>query len=534
MQIPLFATTLFLGLSLVVRAAPGAIPPDSVVVLYNSSQESSRTLALHYASRRNIPLKHLVGLDLPDTEVITRSQFNESLRTPLARKFTDNKWWSLKADAKGNLQPVSSKIHILVCMRGVPLKIQRAPVTPPKGNAPPPAKKPSIKQDEASVDSELTLLGVSNYMIEGPLKNPYFKSEVTLGGAPLQGMLLVGRIDAPTVETCKRMIDDAVETGRDGLWGMCYLDLAKKGGSYKIGDDWIETIAEENAKIGIPTVIDRNRDTFVTNYPMNDAALYFGWYITHRNGPLLNPEFSFRKGAIAVHLHSFSASQLRQPNKYWCGPILEAGAAATLGNVYEPFLQMTHHFDIFHDRLLKGYSLVEAAYMSIPALSWQAVVLGDPLYRPYAALSTPPDFKTSQPGWEFKAHRQAYLEWANLESTRVTKLRTAAARHNSGRLYEALGLFYLQQDKPDEAAAFFASASKSYQAPADQLRQDLHVIDMARRAGRKQDAVTRLRAIKDQYAAIPGSKAITGLLNILDPPAPPPAAIDPATGKPKS
>jgi len=51
----------------------------------------------------------------------------------------------------------------------------------------------------------------------------------------------------------------------------------------------------------------------------------------------------------------------------------------TLGNVYEPYLQMTHHFDIFQTRLLAGHTVVEAAYMALPVLSWQNVVLGDPL-----------------------------------------------------------------------------------------------------------------------------------------------------------
>ena len=530
MQIPLVTAVLLLALTLVVRAAPAPSPPESVAVLYNSSQDSSRSLALHYATRRKIPLANLVGLALPDAEEITRAQYDESLRIPLTRTFDEKKWWDRKMNDTGALQPATSKIRVLVCMHGVPLKIKRLPAPPADDQTTPPKKGPSIKQDEASVDSELSLLGISKYNIEGPLNNPYYKSETTITKAPLNGVLLVGRIDAPTVEICKRMVNDARETERHGLWGICYLDLARKGAGYKLGDDWIESISTQNGKVGIPTVIDRNRDTFVTNYPMRDAALYYGWYTGSRNGPLLNPDFSFGKGAVAVHLHSFSAFKLRQTSKYWCGPILEKGAAATLGNVYEPFLQMTHNFDIFHERLLEGYTLIEAAGMAMPVLSWQGVVLGDPLYRPFGTLDTPPDFKTSQPGWEYKAHRQAWIEWGDDEETRVTKLRTAAARHNSGRLYEALGLYCLAGDKPEQATAFFASAGQNYQDKTDHLRQDLHLVDLARQAGRKQDAITRLRTVEERYAEIPGAKAITGLLNILDPP-PPPPVTEQADGK---
>ena len=66
--------------------------------------------------------------------------------------------------------------------------------------------------------------------------------------------------------------------------------------------------------------------------------------------------------------------------------MLEKGADVTVGNVYEPFLGACHRFDIFADRLLDGYTVAEASWMSMPVLSWQGVVFGDPLYRPYARM----------------------------------------------------------------------------------------------------------------------------------------------------
>ena len=91
-----------------------------------------------------------------------------------------------------------------------------------------------------------------------------------------------------------------------------------------------------------------------TNFPLRDTALYFGWYDWNVNGPFANPNFKFKRGAVAVHLHSFSATQLRDATKNWCAPLLAKGAAATLGNVYEPYLALTHHFDIFNARLMAG------------------------------------------------------------------------------------------------------------------------------------------------------------------------------------
>jgi len=38
---------------------------------------------------------------------------------------------------------------------------------------------------------------------------------------------------------------------------------------------------------------------------------------------------------------------------------------------------------ILSDRLCRGYCFADAAYMSLPMLSWQITVVGDPLYRPF-------------------------------------------------------------------------------------------------------------------------------------------------------
>jgi tetratricopeptide (TPR) repeat protein len=57
---------------------------------------------------------------------------------------------------------------------------------------------------------------------------------------------------------------------------------------------------------------------------------------------------------------------------------------ATLGNVYEPFLEYTHRPDILMRGLARGETLGDAAYRALPALSWQCILIGDPLYRPFA------------------------------------------------------------------------------------------------------------------------------------------------------
>ena len=44
---------------------PSIVPPEVVVVLYNTEDEDSKRLALHYAKARSIPEDNLVGLPIP-------------------------------------------------------------------------------------------------------------------------------------------------------------------------------------------------------------------------------------------------------------------------------------------------------------------------------------------------------------------------------------------------------------------------------------------------------------------------------------
>lgn len=489
--------------------------PGHVAVVYNSAIPESRELAETYAQLRRIPARNLVGIKMPQQQDVDRTVYEQKIRDPLREEFTKRKWWTLAKDPNGIILPNQSTIRCLALMKGVPLRIRRAPLPPAEAE-----KKVQFgKNNEASVDSELSLLGVEGYPIGSAVPNRFFNKTISFVESPLQFMLLVGRIDAKNYETCTRMILDALDTEKEGLWGRTYIDFSRKVGAYKAGDDWLEGIVKRSQKAGLPVITDRNKDTFTTNYPMLDASLYFGWYTTNRNGPFLNPKMKFRKGAVAVHLHSLSAAQLINPAVNWSSALLDRGAAATLGNTWEPYLQMTHNFDIFHDRLLKGYSLIESAYMAINVLSWQGVVLGDPLYRPFINFEKPPqDLSKSK---EYKAIRLAHLQWTN--PTKLTpKLRGVADKLNSGTIYEGMGYGLLESKQYDAAFAFFQSARGNFTSKPDKLRQVLNQVEVLRRRGDPKKALLMLYEWRKRYQDLPEGKAIVGLINIMDPPPPPP------------
>ncbi len=84
---------------------------------------------------------------------------------------------------------------------------------------------------------------------------------------------------------------------------------------------------------GVPVVYDQKPEIVPSGFPITDCALYYGWFAGSISGALADPNFKFRPGAVAVHIHSFSASTLRAADVNWTAPLLSKGAAASLGNV---------------------------------------------------------------------------------------------------------------------------------------------------------------------------------------------------------
>jgi hypothetical protein len=61
----------------------------------------------------------------------------------------------------------------------------------------------------------------------------------------------------------------------------------------------------------------------------------------------------------------------------------------TLGPVHEPYVTAFPHGDVFVDALLMGGSIAESYWLALPHVSWAMVILGDPLYRPFALKPKP-------------------------------------------------------------------------------------------------------------------------------------------------
>ncbi len=485
-----------------------------VFILYNSSDQESLALAEFYQKAREVPPEHMLGLPMPLRPDISRDEYEKTIVAPLRKHFETEALWARLKNKENLLMPTSSNVRSIVLMRGVPLRIQ--PTPPPDSQATLNPQDPIASRSEASVDSELALFGVESLPTLGVLKNSFFESKSPINQANIPFQFLTARIDAPTLGTCKRMISDAIATEKTSLWGRTYIDIANK---FPQGDEWLEEISTQSRTIGIPTIVDRFPDTLPKNYPLTEAAMYYGWYDWNVSGPFLNPRFTFRQGAIAVHLHSFSGQQLTDPHQNWCAPLLARGAAATLGNVYEPYLHLSHHFDIFHTRLLDGWTLVEAAWAAMPVASWQGVVLGDPLYRPFLHIGGTGTHSSADR--DFRALAAAARQWPDNRATRLSKIGEAAEKLKSGAMAESIAHEHLAARETESAQNWLQKAKEYFPEKSDKLRQDLSLIAIKRQSNNRQSAIADLRAAQQTYQGLSEAESISGWLDILDPPPPP-------------
>ena len=462
--------TLLLGIDIATRAED---LPTETLVIYNSNFPESHALAEYYASKRGIPADRVISLDCPVTEAISRGEYDQTIAEPVRQKFERRRWWVVDK-SKATRVVTSNRIRFIALIRGIPLKIRAENDYP--GDQPDP-RSPIGNTNAKAVDSELATLGFFRRQISGPLENPYFRSTQSISRADPR-LMLVARLDAPSAADVRRMINDSIEAERNGLRGWTYLDTrGTRDPGYKMGDDWLNNIRQQSFDVGLPVIIDQTGTLFPRGYPMTDAMFYFGWYSDHPVGVFTDPGFRFVPGAIAVHIYSFSASSIREPPESWVNCLINHGAAASLGNVYEPYLELTPTLDVFHDRLLSGMTFAESAYASLVAVSWMTTVVGDPLYRPFQKADGP-----SSPWDEL---RTIFLQDRNESINLVPDLQKRGVANPL--FLEVAALVLEERDENDAAIAAFEAAFKSYGTTREGLRAILDEATLLRKLDRQTD-----------------------------------------------
>lgn len=391
----------FLFILLAVAALQGQ-DPARVVVVANKFDPDSMRIARYYMEKRQIPEENLFAWRMIDAQTIDWPTFVDEIYNPLKERLVAAEWLQgvpgARVDPYGRRRDIvlSHQIDHLVLCRGVPLMIKPEVASLPASDsqlalevfrASTGQRTESFEKINhhmrsaiSSVDAELALLPLNDITpVQVFFPNPLHR-QMNPSAVQLSRVIRVSRLDGPSLEDVKGMIDSALEGEALGLRGRAYIDA---GGPHVRGNQWLSAITERLLEEGFDLTKDEEGALFAADVRFDAPAIYFGWHSYHVEGPFLNDGFEFPPGALAFHLHSFSAANMGSPDRLWTAPFVARRVAATVGNVHEPLLDLTHSFDLLMDALLEGKTFGEAAYYSLPALGWMPITVGDPLYRPF-------------------------------------------------------------------------------------------------------------------------------------------------------
>ena len=388
-----------------------ALTADEVVVIANTKANDSLSLAKYYMQQRAIPAENLITIRTTWKESCGREQYQEDIAEPVK-------------EAVQKLQR-QKRIRCLVTMYGVPLKI-RPPILDFDNEEQVKQLKQQLSQHQkkikaaqnndhsqlkdlidslklqikllqqtdtrAAVDSELALVLTNTYPLENWLPNPYFLGfQRQKNLLQRDNVLMVSRLDGPAPDTVRRIIDDSIAVEQKGLRGKAYFDARwpqpdekKKLSGYALYDAAIHKAAEVVTRDKRMEVLLNEQNALFTTGDCPETALYCGWYSLSK----YVDAFTWVPGAVGFHIASGECSTLKRENsQVWCKRMIEEGVAATVGPVYEPYVQAFPLPDIFFNKLTEGYlTLGEVYLISLPFLSWQMVLIGDPLYQPFSPV----------------------------------------------------------------------------------------------------------------------------------------------------
>lgn len=375
--------------------------PDNVLVVVNGAVPDSIQIGEHYQRKRRIPTDNLVRITIPNApEQVTRPAYDALIEAPIRN-------WIARHQAH-------DRLLFIVLTKGVPLRIE--------GSA---GRTGTV----ASVDSELTLLyrRMTGQPISptGHVPNPYFHAARPIAEArsfthQAHDIYLVTRLDGFTVADVLALIDRGSAPSREGRFV-----LDQRGSVLpEPGNQWLQRAADVLGGLGLA---DRLLLETTSQVAKNQSNV-LGYYSWGSNDPAMTDRrnnFTFEPGALAGSYVSTDGRTFREPAATWThgrwedprsfhggspqsltGDLIRQGVTGVSGHVAEPFLDATIRPDVLFPAYVSGLTLAESFYLAMPYLSWQSLVIGDPLAAPFrrqganaADLSPPLDPSTELPAF---------------------------------------------------------------------------------------------------------------------------------------
>lgn len=340
--------------------------PSQVMILVNTDSPISYGVAEMFQKLRGIPKSNVLRLSLETQREITREQYRARVVGPVKKYLSAN-----------------AAIRCIVTTSGVPYTIRST----------------LGRDDGAAFDNELaSVLRDEPNDLSGWQPNSVFIGEQNRLGVtdPRKlSMIYVVRLDGPDLKTITRMVEDGIAVEKTGLQGPVFGDAMGLDGitGYGAADFSVRQAIDRLAAAGFESKLVLKQEAWTkpnaaTASRAAGAAIYAGWSKLRTFQDIFGKE-GLARGAIAWYLSSGQAANLWDQNDEWCANLLRRGAAVTIGSVREAYVQAFPRGDIFIERLLAGETIAESYWLALPHVSWNMVLLGDPLYKPFGYKPRP-------------------------------------------------------------------------------------------------------------------------------------------------
>jgi uncharacterized protein (TIGR03790 family) len=389
------------------------LEPQQILLIVNSDSPESGRIANYYCQKRTVPAENILALPLGGglATTIGRDDYNIKMAGVIRAALNSNKFRGkikcllttygvpIVVEGRGQLSGQESNLQRL---KELIEKEQKSLEKPKETNTLTIVLSPTErklaenrlaqyramediimgKDTSASVDSELSMVKFSNYELYRWQVNLLQRNADVNNPANAANLMMVSRLDGPGEKIVLGLIDKAVNAEKTGLKGIAYFDSRglNDNSAYTVYDKSIRELAVvTKLKTTLPVIEETTSELFgVGKCPQ--TAIYCGWYSLMK----YIDSFDFVDGAVGLHIASFEAAGLRDPNAgTWCPAMLVHGITATLGSVEEPYLETFPKPRAFFSELYDGLPLVEAYYRANPFNSWRLMLIGDPLYRPF-------------------------------------------------------------------------------------------------------------------------------------------------------
>lgn len=341
--------------------------PANTLVVVNDSSLLSRRIGEYYIHQRSIPLGNVCHLKVPIDENIARDLYEKEVEGRIA--------------AFLNAHGLREQILYIVTTLGLPLRITGTGTS-------------DMDTTASSVDSELTLMyarmrGVK-FKTSGAIPNPFFGKKDAVFQHPQFPIYLVTRLAGYDFDDVKGIIDRSLKAANRGKF---VIDLNENDDGP--GNDWLRAAAR---------ALPADRVTLDTSnkvlYDQRDVIGYAAWGSNDKNRKRRLLGFQWLPGAIATEFVSTDGRTFERPPDSWTitnwkdtrnffagspqaltADYIHEGVTGCSGHIDEPFLQANPRPELLLPAYYSGRNLAESYYVSIPALSWQNIVVGDPLCR---------------------------------------------------------------------------------------------------------------------------------------------------------